>query len=283
MPKPPGVEGRGGGPVGQEEVWTHSLKWAFRSSDFNKDHRGPLHKRQGRMLIVVQRVCLGGAGGWRMVQVGGGGEMPIPFLGSWCRVSGKGSLRQGRPLGSPQPACVSSFLRVGSSNIHGSRARRTGTYHSSAGGGGGRGRAGRLAAEAAADLQAQGEEAAHCRLPRPLHPVPSSRDQGARTAEPPKWMGPQGGRRRGDSVTPDQLMLPACNRSWVSGPYLSTISAADRLSPSLSLPPPRLWMRPQISVSISTSLLLCFIIHGRVGKSPTACLPSLAANRAPGP
>lgn len=70
-----------------------------------------------------------------MMQVG---EMPIPFPVSWCRLSGKGSLRHGRPLGSPQPACVSSFLRVGSSNIHCSRARRTGAYHPDAGRGGGR-------------------------------------------------------------------------------------------------------------------------------------------------
>lgn len=67
-----------------------------------------------------------------MVQAG---EMPVPFPGSWCRLSGKGSLRQGRPLGSPQPACVSSFLRVGSSNIHRSRARQTGAYHPGLGGG----------------------------------------------------------------------------------------------------------------------------------------------------
>lgn len=66
------------------------------------------------------------ARGWRMVQAG---EMPVPFPGSWCRLTGKGSLRQGRPLGSPQPACVSFFLRVDSSNIHCSRARRIGTYH----------------------------------------------------------------------------------------------------------------------------------------------------------
>lgn len=129
-----------------------------------------------------------------MVQVG---EMPIPFLGSWCRVSWKGSLRQGRPLGSPQPACVSSFLRVGSSNIHCSRARRTGTYHSGAGGGGGRGRAGRPLRRPLRIYKPRGR-----RRPAPappLHPVPSSRDQGAHTAEPPKWMGPQGGRRRGDA------------------------------------------------------------------------------------
>lgn len=108
-----------------------------------------------------------------MVQVG---EMPVPFLVSWCRLSGKGSLRQGRPLGSPQPACVSSFLRVGSSNIHCSRARRTGMYHSGAGGGGGPGAGREAAAEAAADLQARGEEEARRPLPRPLHPEPSSRD-----------------------------------------------------------------------------------------------------------
>lgn len=216
-----------------------------------------------------------------MVQVG---EMPIPFLGSWCRVSWKGSLRQRRPLGSPQPACVSSFLRVGSSNIHCSRARRTGTYHSGAGGGGGRGRAGRPLRRPLRIYKPSGRR----RPAQPPPPRPLLRSPHPRTREPALRSRPSGWVRRagggaGTPVTPEQLMLPACNQSWVSGPYLSTISDADRLSPSLSLPPPRLWMQPQISVSISTSLLLRFIIHGRMGKSPTARLPSLASKRAPGP
>lgn len=119
--------------------------------------------------------------------------------------------------------------------------------------------------------------------PRPLlrSPHPRTREPALRS-RPSGWVRRAGG-GAGTPVTPEQLMLPACNQSWVSGPYLSTISDADRLSPSLSLPPPRLWMQPQISVSISTSLLLRFIIHGRMGKSPTARLPSLASKRAPGP
>lgn len=215
-----------------------------------------------------------------MVQVG---EMPIPFLGSWCRVSWKGSLRQRRPLGSPQPACVSSFLRVGSSNIHCSRARRTGTYHSGAGGGGGRGGPGGRCGGRCGFTSPAGGGAPPSPPPRPLlrSPHPRTREPALRS-RPSGWVRRAGG-GAGTPVTPEQLMLPACNQSWVSGPYLSTISAADRLSPSLSLPPPRLWMQPQISVSISTSLLLRFIIHGRMGKSPTARLPSLASKRAPGP
>lgn len=68
-------------------------------------------------------------------------------------------------------------------------------------------------------------------------------------------------------MTPDQLMLPACNWSWVSGPYRSTISAADRFFLFKPQPPPSLPLdASQISVSISTSPLICFIIHGRVGK-----------------
>lgn len=73
----------------QEEVLTHSLKWAFWFSDFSKDHRGPLHKSQGRMLIVVQRACLGwrGAGKPKDGGCAGGGDagtfpwVMVPSLG----------------------------------------------------------------------------------------------------------------------------------------------------------------------------------------------------------
>lgn len=120
--------------------------------------------------------------------------MPIPFLGSWCRVSGKGSLRQGRPLGSPQPACVSSLLRVGSSNIHCSRARRTGTYHSSAGGGGGRGRAGRLLRRPLRIYKPSGRRRRTFPSPVPSvwSPRPRTRERALRS-RPSGWVREEGG------------------------------------------------------------------------------------------
>lgn len=214
------------------------------------------------MLSVVQRACFGGQGvggtrGGRMVQAG---EMPVPFPGSWCRLSGKGSLRQGRPLGSPQPACVSSFLRVGSSNIHRSRARQTGAYHPGLGGGMGREegapeRARRLLLRPLRICKRRRTREKRRRRrgggggapPSPpasstLVPSPGRPGSAALRNWPSGWVH-AGGRRRLGSVTPDQLMPPACNWSWVSGSDLSTslpLPGAIRIS----FFPLRLWMHP---------------------------------------
>lgn len=181
-----------------------------------------------------------------------------PEDAGWCRwgrcwylslshdagLSEKGSLRKGQPLGSPQPSCVSSFLRVRSSNIHCSRARRTGAYHPRAGGGGGAGRGRRRMLRRRLRIREPSEKARRSLLRSPFLvpcPLPGIGQHGA--AGQRKWMGPRGREEAGDSVTPDQLMLPlpAGNQSWVSGPHLSTISATDRLRPRLCrVPPPRL-------------------------------------------
>lgn len=175
-----------------------------------------------------------GARGWRMVQAG---EMPVPFPGSWCRLSGKGS---------PKPACVSSFLRVGSSNLHCSRARRTGTYHRGAGGGGGgggpEGCGGGLCGFARL-----GEEAcaAPASAPSSLLPHPGARASVPRAAPVDGSVRAGGGGGLRDA---GQVMPPAGNWSWVSGPHSPP---SPSLSPPLigstlasapfSLP---LWMKP---------------------------------------
>lgn len=126
-----------------------------------------------------------------MVQAG---EMPVPFPGSWCRLSGKGSLKQGRLLGSPQPACVSSFFLVDSSNIHCSRARQTGTYHPAEEGGGNRGGPGGCRGGLCGFASpARGGGGAPPPPPALSCLVPClPRDQGAQAAEQYKWMGPRG-------------------------------------------------------------------------------------------
>ena len=120
------------------------------------------------------------------------GEMPVPFPGSWCRLSGKGSLRQEQMLGSPQPACVSSFLRVGSSNIHCSRARRTGTYHLGAGRGGdaGRGVCGLGGCRGGlCGYASRVEGRRQCAIPPPVPPsfCPYPRDRACAGSSPSGW------------------------------------------------------------------------------------------------
>lgn len=76
-----------------------------------------------------------------------------------------------------------------------------------------------------------------------------------------------GGSRREDSVTPDQLMLPDCNWSWVTGPYLCTISAADRLNRTYAFPPSLFGCRPGFYLHLHLpSHHLCFVIQAGVGK-----------------
>lgn len=218
-----------------------------------------------------------------MVQAG---EMPVPFPGSWCRLSGKGSLRQGRPLGSPQPACVSSFFLVDSSNIHRSRARQTGTYHRAEEGGGSRGGPGG-AGEASADSRAGRGEAV---APRPLLPpalrgYPTPGGPGSASCGRRGWV--RAGRSGcGDPVTPGQPVLPARNWSWVSGPRFSSISAAGRLTGSIGAPlcllfPPALDARPGSPLPLSSPL--CH--HPRqIEKSPRRFLSTLPCFcRGPGP
>lgn len=102
------------------------------ASDTMTEHNGPfwpLPRSQSLRFRVVQGAPLGkGQQGARMEE-GLAGVMLVPFPGSWCPLAGKGSLRQEQLLGSPQPACVSSSLRVGSSSIHCSGAKRAGAYH----------------------------------------------------------------------------------------------------------------------------------------------------------
>lgn len=200
------------------------------------------------------------------------GEMPVPFPVSWCRLSGKGSLRQRRPLGSPQPACVSSFLRVGSSNIHCSRARRTGAYHPGTGGGGKRGRARRLPRRPLRSCRRRRRRRRRGEhrplLPPPPRWYPHPRGPGSPALRHcPSGCVRAGGRRLGGSVTPDQLMLPACNCSWVTGPYLCTISAADGLHRTYDFPPSLFGCRPGFYLHLHPhSHRLCFVIQAGVGK-----------------
>ena len=68
-------------------------------------------------------------------------------------------------------------------------------------------------------------------------------------------------------MTPDQLMLPACNWSWVTGPYLCTISAADRLHRTCAFPPSLFGCRPGFYLHLHLpSHHLCFVIQAGVGK-----------------
>lgn len=75
-----------------------------------------------------------------------------------------------------------------------------------------------------------------------LVPSPGRPGSAALRNWPSGWVR-AGGRRRLGSVTPDQLMPPACNWSWVSGSDLSTslpLPGAIRIS----FFPLRLWMHP---------------------------------------
>lgn len=213
-----------------------------------------------------------------MMQVG---EMPIPFPVSWCRLSGKGSLRHGRPLGSPQPACVSSFLRVGSSNIHCSRARRTGAYHPDAGrgaGDGGRrgpGRACRLRRRPLRICKRKWRRRRTALSSRPLLPgILTAQEPGSSALRNcPSGRVQAGGRRGRESVTPDQLMLPACNWSWVSGPYLSTIFAADRLRCTSACFLSLFGCGPAFSITTSPLIISISSFTLEWEKSPMSCLP----------
>lgn len=91
-------------------------------------------------------------------------------------------------------ACVSSFLRVGSSNVHCSRARRTGMYHSGAGGGGGRGRAGRLLRRPLRIYKPRGRRrrAAPSSVPSSLNPHPGTKER-ALQSHPSGWVRWAGG------------------------------------------------------------------------------------------
>lgn len=78
-------------------------------------------------------------------------------------------------------------------------------------------------------------------------------------------------------MTPDQLMLPACNCSWVTGPYLCTISAAVRLHHTYDspYPHPRPLDAALVSISVSTPTLIISVSSFKLEweKSPMSSLP----------
>ena len=74
-------------------------------------------------------------------------------------------------------------------------------------------------------------------------------------------------------MTPDQLMLPACNWSWVSGPYLSTIFAADRLRCTSACFPSLFGCGPGFSITTSPLIISLSSFTLEWEKSPMSCLP----------
>lgn len=148
-----------------------------------------------------------GPGGMQDAQARGWVQIPCPE--SWRRLSAQGSLRQGWPLGSAQPACVVRFLRVGSSSIHCGRARRAGAYHPhrEEGRRGGGPRMLRSRCGSATRGRDQGRRAAPAPAPAPhLHP---SRPGARGAAEPVGgWVRGEAGDGAGTAKA-EPLVLPA--------------------------------------------------------------------------
>lgn len=207
------------------------------SSDISKDHKDLCIGARRGCLKWSRKLSQGGreAGVQRVKDGAVGGDRPLPFPGSWRLLSRKGSLKRGWPLGSPQPACVSSFLRVDSSNIHCSSARLIGAYHPHTEGVGW----GRAWEDAAADSGCCGSESqgktcvfTFCFLP---HTSATPGGPGALHCGAAGGWVRGGGRRHQDSLTSDQLMLSASLPGYRTG--LRAGSAQAATSCGLVFPP----------------------------------------------